>query len=149
MTVTTQHSANIVLRRVLPGNLASADQACREVLSALSTAGLHRDAFAVQLLLRETLTNAVIHGSQEDERQVVVCEVRLRRDWLTIRVTDEGPGFDWRARLQQRPAPLDEQGWGLHICSMYAAALTFNRRGNRVTVKRKLGSGRLRCHRAK
>ena len=57
----------------------------------------------VSLSVRESVTNAILHGNQEDAAKKVGVQFKISDDCLTIFVQDEGAGFDER-RL---PDPLD------------------------------------------
>jgi serine/threonine-protein kinase RsbW len=98
------------------------------------------DRFAAELLLREALTNAVVHGSGGDASKQVRCAIRMRRGRLSITVADEGEGFDWRsARDRQAPA-VSSSGRGMEIFRAYATRVRFNRKGNITTMIRLLGA---------
>jgi serine/threonine-protein kinase RsbW len=62
---------------------------------------LHRISVAV----RESLVNAVVHGNRYNANKKVHLSVAASRGELTIRVADEGEGFDVRAL----PDPLAEE----------------------------------------
>src|ERR1039457_5445659 len=55
------------------------------------------DAFSGELLLREALTNSVVHGCSEDSSKRVWCVIRAKVGRVVIDIWDEGDGFDWRA----------------------------------------------------
>lgn len=65
----------------------------RQCLALLSRA----NGFAPELLLREVLTNAVVHGCHTDPRKQVCCSLRVKGGRVLIAVEDTGDGFDWRA----------------------------------------------------
>jgi len=44
--------------------------------------------------LTEAVTNAMLHGNQGDCTKHVSISLRCRKDALSIRVSDEGPGFN-------------------------------------------------------
>jgi serine/threonine-protein kinase RsbW len=87
--------------------------------------GLAARRFATDLLLCEGLNNAMIHGCGDDPTRTIACELRCGRKWLSIRISDGGPGFDWAARLKQRARPQDESGRGLSIYRLYADEVRF------------------------
>ena len=54
------------------------------------------DEFAVELVLRVALENAVVHGNQEDPRKKVRIRCRCGpANEICIVVTDQGRGFDF------------------------------------------------------
>lgn len=102
------------------------------------------NCFEAELLVREALTNAVLHGCGADPRKQVRCWLRLRGKRLLIAVADEGTGFDWRAARAKSAKPLDRCGRGLEILYRYADQVRFNERGNLVTMIKHFDKGN--CH---
>jgi anti-sigma regulatory factor (Ser/Thr protein kinase) len=90
--------------------------------------------FAAELLVREALTNAVLHGSKADPAKQVRCSVRLKGRRLLIAVSDDGAGFDWRAARNKPAGSLDISGRGIGILRRYANWVRYNDRGNAVTM---------------
>jgi serine/threonine-protein kinase RsbW len=90
--------------------------------------------FAVELLVREALTNAVMHGCHADPTKQVRCSLRLKNRRMLIAVEDDGDGFDWRAAQRTAAAPLGCSGRGMAILLKYANRVRFNARGNKVTM---------------
>jgi anti-sigma regulatory factor (Ser/Thr protein kinase) len=122
------------LRKTIPATL----QAVEELLegfrnSTVST--LDRTAcFAAELLLREALTNAVVHGCHAESGKQVRCSMRLRDRRLLIVVDDDGDGFDWRAARCISGVFSDCSGRGMEILSKYANRVRYNDRGNVATI---------------
>lgn len=93
--------------------------------------------FTAELLVREALNNALVHGCRSDPGNYFRCALRLGVGRLTIAVRDDGEGFDWRAVLQHRDdnaAATAPSGRGLGILFRYATRVRFNEKGNAVTV---------------
>jgi anti-sigma regulatory factor (Ser/Thr protein kinase) len=88
--------------------------------------------FIAELLLREALTNAIVHGSRGNRRKQVLCAVRLAQRRVIIAVQDEGDGFDWRAVPPEQS--LETRGRGIDILRKYASRVRFNNKGNAVTL---------------
>jgi serine/threonine-protein kinase RsbW len=111
--------------------LHAVDRVCQDAATCLQELDLSRLNFAVQMLLREALNNAVIHGSDCDASKQVVCEMWTEQDWLHIRVEDQGLGFDWSCVLL-RPVAAQEQecGRGLLVYRLYADQIDFNPSGS-------------------
>lgn len=124
-----------VLRQRLPARLASVDAACRATRAFLTSRVQARVVFRAELLARECLNNAVIHGTQGAAPRPVSLEVGVGRKWIRIQVADGGRGFNWRrvrkARLRDAALP---GGRGLAMCCLYARRVSFNQRGNRITL---------------
>ncbi|MDR3557506.1 MAG: ATP-binding protein [Syntrophobacteraceae bacterium] len=129
------------LRFKMPSTLAAVDESCLGVKTWLQDNGLENDWFAVLLLLRESLNNAVIHGNRNDPVLDVDCELRRGRRWLSISVADSGAGFSWARAKKHRACCRDTCGRGLEIYQLYADEVVFNRRGNRVLLRRQLRKG--------
>lgn len=90
--------------------------------------------FAAELLVREALTNAVVHGCHSDPGRQVRCRLRLKGCRLVIAVEDDGEGFDWRAARQDSAGASDCSGRGIAILCRYADRVRYNDRGNQVTI---------------
>jgi len=122
------------LHHVMDSDLGLVDAVCRDARSLLACHGQTECVFAVDLLLREFLNNAVVHGNGQDPAKQVEVTMQIGRDWIVLTVTDQGPGFDWRAR---RRAPPDEDatsGRGIAIGAQFAQRMKFNREGNQVML---------------
>jgi serine/threonine-protein kinase RsbW len=95
-----------------------------------------KEIFSVSLALDEAVTNAVRHGNRSDPSKLVqVCYlVSATEVWLEVQ--DQGPGFD----PSQVPDPIVEAyldrpgGRGLFLMRAYMDSVSYNPRGNRVTL---------------
>ena len=132
---------SVAIRFNIPATLAAIDQLCVRARSWLHENDLEEEWFAMTMLLRESLNNAVVHGCCEDSDMCIHCELRLGRKWLSILVDDGGPGYDWANRRKQRACNEDVNGRGLEIYHLYADEVVFNRLGNRVLLRRRLREG--------
>ena len=115
-------------------DLAEVDAICRDARKLLESQGQSGHAFAVDLLLREFLNNAILHGNCSDARKRVQASVRVGRKWIVLWIADDGPGFDWRMRRRVLPDGAATSGRGLAIGAQYAQQMRFNRAGNQVTL---------------
>jgi serine/threonine-protein kinase RsbW len=93
--------------------------------------------FLAELLLREAVTNAVVHGSLEDPSQKVWCVFRVWPNRMLISVRDQGEGFDWRAARKRLADVSEPTGRGIQIYEQYATTTRFNEKGNCITVVKK------------
>lgn len=118
----------------LPSRLEQIDSVCDQVRGTLKQCELDGYLFTVELLLREFLINAIIHGNGMDSEKLVDVELRIDPAWITLRITDEGPGFPWRETSCDTPDEFTASGRGLAIGSMYAHDVQFNDAGNEVTI---------------
>ncbi len=127
-------------RRALPSlcctvsRLTEADRLCRSIRSWLHEEGLAARSFAVELLARESLNNAVIHVNRSLADKTIRLELHVGRKWIRLLVADEGPGFDWRKARRRNCGLEAESGRGLRVCALYAEQVRFNRCGNQITL---------------
>lgn len=115
-------------------SLTLLDRAVAETVGFLQSQNASGSLFDVKLLLREALLNAVLHGSRSDPLRLVALEVRTAASRLTLTVTDQGDGFDWRSGLANLAPPEATSGRGLTILTLYADDVRFNPAGNQVTL---------------
>ena len=134
-TKTQSRLSKEILSKEILSRLEQVDGLCQEIRSVLKEAGLEPDAFGVELVARECLNNAVLHGSRGDNNKRVQLELVYSRGKIRLRIADEGPGFDWKKALQTKTAKRDAtSGRGLRILNSYAERFRFNRRGNQITL---------------
>jgi anti-sigma regulatory factor (Ser/Thr protein kinase) len=125
----------------LPATSGAVDRVCREVEAALTARRLESERFPMAMLLREGLNNAVIHGSRTARAGRMRCRINFGHTWLQVVIEDDGPGFDWRARLDCRAGVDECHGRGLQIYQLYSDEVRFNRKGNRVHLRRRISRG--------
>ncbi len=113
---------------------AAVDVVCLGARAALERRRLAAHCFAVDLLLREFLNNAIIHGHRSVRRRRVRAGMRITRKWIVLRIADRGAGFDWRARRREPPDATSPCGRGMAIGAAYAQQVQFSPRGNAVTL---------------
>ena len=93
-------------------------------------------AFAMRLAFEEAVNNAFRHGNAMAPDKDVRIEYEVTPRRTVISVVDEGPGFD-PGRL---PDPTCDEnlektgGRGVMLMRAYMDKVTFNRRGNRVSM---------------
>lgn len=100
-------------------------------------AGLSQESFGkVIVATLEAVNNAIIHGNKQNKEKEVEIEMVLDKGKLTVKVTDQGPGF----KPGEIPDPtLPENiesvnGRGVFLMSRLADGIKFNRKGNSVTM---------------
>jgi serine/threonine-protein kinase RsbW len=112
------------------------DQLMRLIEGSRCVAG---NEYAVELALREALSNAVIHGNEMDAHKLV--QVRCRCEggkgvWVTVK--DQGKGFDPAAV----PDPVaverleKEHGRGIHLMKLAMDEVSFERGGSEVHMRK-------------
>jgi serine/threonine-protein kinase RsbW len=121
----------------IPSTLGDAVHAQQQVLAEAQAHGFDDSArFALRLALDEALSNAVNHGNQNDPTKHVHIRYAITDEEATISVEDEGPGF----KPEKIPDPtLDENlerphGRGVMLMKAYMTRISFNKRGNCVTM---------------
>jgi anti-sigma regulatory factor (Ser/Thr protein kinase) len=129
-------SSSGVLRREIRSVTSEVDDFCRAARNLIVAAGHTDEVFSVELLLRESLNNAMIHGNGNDGRKRIRAKVRVGRKWILLSVADEGPGFDCGEVRNRVPDAEATCGRGLLIYSIYANRVFFNGRGNHVCLWR-------------
>lgn len=82
----------------------------------------------VTTALIEACSNAIEHGNKFDGDKRVTVSLRFNGNGLVARVTDEGDGFDFDARLTQAGPtdPMSERGRGLMIMQAFTDNLRFS-----------------------
>ncbi len=123
------------LQRVIPSEMAEVDPLCLDIRTHLDNHGLTSARFAVELLAREWLGNAIVHGNGRKSGRKVAINLLIGRKWIRLQIVDEGAGFNWR-RAKKAPLPEDTavKGRGFPISALYADRIAFNHPGNRVTL---------------
>jgi serine/threonine-protein kinase RsbW len=130
------------LSRCYPTKLEHIDDFCVLARNMLNAAGLLDQGFPAEILIREAMTNAMTHGNGLKEDMKVHACLALRGNLVIIRVSDEGPGFDWSGSKACTDQSLKESGRGLKIYTHYASRVAFNRRGNGVILSRRINRRR-------
>lgn len=89
-----------------------------------------------ELAIVEALNNAVKHGDTGRPGAMIVCELERTDHRLTVRILDQGPGFELQVLPRPRPEPEDvaavpESGYGLSIIqSVFPTTRTISRDGH-------------------
>jgi serine/threonine-protein kinase RsbW len=125
------------LRAVLPATLPAVEDLLARARRLWEGSDC-RCNFTIELLLRETLTNAVVHGSRNDPERRICCLIRIGRGRLFFVVGDDGSGFDWYSAFRRKSTNEDCSGRGMEILWRYASRVRFNRTGNRVAITKRL-----------
>src|SRR5262249_42638716 len=96
------------------------------------------DIFAVKLGLHEAVTNAHLHGNRSDRGKIIRVRYLVTATEVLVEVEDQGRGFD----PNQVPNPFTEDkqgrpgGRGLFMMRAYMTWVSFNGKGNQVTLCR-------------
>lgn len=86
--------------------------------------------------LTEALSNAMLYGNHQDPSKRVRVELCLSEEGVTVRVIDEGDGFDPR-EIPDPTTPANRgktNGRGIFLMRELLDEVHFNERGNCVTL---------------
>ena len=89
----------------------------------------------------EALSNAMLYGNRRDPRKRVRIGVTLTRHAITVRVTDEGGGFD-PTRVPDPTTPANirrPRGRGIFLIRQLMDHVEYNSSGNSVEMTLKNG----------
>lgn len=94
----------------------------------------------ILISLTEAVTNAMLHGNGGDCSKVVSISLRRQKDALSIRVSDEGPGFDPTHVPDPTSAACLEKcgGRGIFLMRNLSDECRFMRNGSTVEMRFKL-----------
>ena len=120
----------------MPAVLESIDEVDDRVVAYLTALQAPVDIFAVRILLRESLMNAVTHGSGKDAGKHVYAELEVDTDGLTLTVRDSGSGFSRENRTSDFDVLDGDGGRGVALMSVYADEMTYNDKGNEVVLRK-------------
>jgi serine/threonine-protein kinase RsbW len=91
------------VERFLDSTLASVDHAEEIAVGVAQRAGFEEDdLLKIGMAVRESVVNAVVHGNRYNANKKVSFSVVKNPQRLTVRVADEGEGFDY----EDVPDPL-------------------------------------------
>lgn len=96
---------------------------------------------AVELALREALSNAVVHGNHLDVRKSVHVRCRCKiGEGISLTVSDQGQGFDPRTvhDLSALENPKAEHGRGIHLMKSAMDEVSFLQHGTEVHMRKRL-----------
>ncbi len=90
----------------LDSTLESVDSAEELVLQMATSAGVPEDELhKIGMAVREAMVNAVVHGNRYNANKRVRLTVGIETDRMTVRIADQGEGFD----MSMLPDPLAEE----------------------------------------
>jgi serine/threonine-protein kinase RsbW len=97
-----RHESETV-ERFLDSNLESVDRAEEIAVAVAKRAGFDEDdLLKIGMAVRESMVNAVVHGNRYNANKKVRFSVVKNSERFTVRVADEGEGFDY----EHLPDPL-------------------------------------------
>jgi serine/threonine-protein kinase RsbW len=79
----------------LPSRFEAVNETAATVAALLRRMGIGEEAaFGIDMAVREAVTNAVLHGNNQDEAKLVQVALKHSPDWIEISVSDQGGGFN-------------------------------------------------------
>ncbi|MFN3325407.1 MAG: ATP-binding protein [Bryobacteraceae bacterium] len=133
--------------RILASTLESVDRAEELVLDLLTRAGVEEEQLhQLGMAVRESMVNAVVHGNRYNPDKQVRLAVSVEPARVTIRISDQGEGFD-PASLPNPLAPenlLRESGRGILLIQAFVDEFSVRRlqpAGVEVTLVKHLSPG--------
>lgn len=82
-------------RLVLPSHIEAVADAAAAATDFVKNCGFDEQAaFGIDMAVREAITNAMVHGNQEDEAKSVEVILNCQGNALEIEIRDQGEGFD-------------------------------------------------------
>ena len=117
------------------------DYCCKQTLQTLLKKGLiqENEKFNIDLVLRESINNAILHGNRTDIRKKVILKVFHNSHYIKITIQDQGLGFDWHSREIVELSDSETHGRGLFIIKLYSDKYYYNSKGNKLTLFKKIG----------
>lgn len=132
--------------RRLDSSLDSVDAAEELALQAAQNAGLDPDELQkIGMAVRESMVNAVVHGNHYSAHKKVRFSVSTEPERFTIKIADEGEGFDFES-LPDPLAPenlLRTSGRGIFLIRAFMDEFTVRRlepQGTEITLVKYLVS---------
>ena len=102
-----------------------------------------RDLFGIRLALEEAIVNAIRHGHRNDFTKLVRVRFEASDEQFVVEIEDEGPGFDPDGIADPlAPENLERPGGrGVFLMRNYMSWVSYNERGNCVTMCRRRSIG--------
>ena len=103
--------------------------------------------FELKVVLNELFLNAIKHGNKGDSTKCVKLVVDLKREkYIRIFIEDQGEGFNFKSLIEKSKKSIrvnnfldmKETGRGILIVDSLCDKITYNKKGNRVLVIKKV-----------
>ncbi|HUI55357.1 MAG TPA: ATP-binding protein [Bryobacteraceae bacterium] len=124
------------MERYLDSTLESVDNAEELAVGAAQRAGFEEDdLMKIGMAVRESMVNAVVHGNRYSAHKKVRFSVAHSANRFTIRIADEGDGFDFTA-LPDPLAPenlMQTSGRGIFLIRSFMDEVDMRHRDPRGT----------------
>ncbi len=129
------------LTLIFSSTMKNVDRACDVCLDFLSslTEDYGEHLFAIHLVMREGLTNAVKHGNRLEPGKIVRCHMKIESGHLIyLEIEDQGEGFNWKKELTRQLDDNEDHGRGIKIIKEYFSKYMYNKAGNRLVLEKHL-----------
>ena len=125
----------------IPSETKHIKKVSEKVIGSVSSYGPDEGTvFDIKLCIEEAVRNAIVHGNHSEKNKAVVVTTWVDAGKVFIAVEDEGEGYDHTAV----PDPTAEHnmlrnsGRGVYLIKKLMDEVTFNARGNGITMGKKL-----------
>jgi anti-sigma regulatory factor (Ser/Thr protein kinase) len=122
----------------LPNDLRAIERAVTYLIDRGHDVGFNYERLRLNFRvgLTEALANAMLYGNCRDPHKRVRVEAHLTAHAFTVRVTDEGRGFDPLALTDPTLGPNRTRsgGRGIFLIRKLMDQVEFNERGNSITM---------------
>jgi serine/threonine-protein kinase RsbW len=123
----------------LPSRIETVAKAANAVADFVSRSGISEEAaFGIDMAVREAVTNAVVHGNEQDEQKAVELTLKSSPEAVEISVHDQGQGFN----PEEVPDPTESEnilktsGRGIFFMRTFMDEVTWSiRPGGGTTVR--------------
>ena len=132
--------SQMIFKDEIQSQLADRNMLIDKVLLRLREAGCDPHPFFDRLCLDEAISNAMIHGNQQDPSKQVEVRVFCSPSLWGVEIIDQGAGFDWRTELSRLKGDHDlssPSGRGLALIVSSGADVMFLDGGRRLLFMRK------------
>ncbi|HEX6558179.1 MAG TPA: ATP-binding protein, partial [Longimicrobiales bacterium] len=122
----------------LPNDLRAIERAVDYLIERAQEVGFNYERLRLNLRVgvTEALANAMLYGNSRDPSKRVRIEAQCSPAVVTVRVTDEGRGFN-PAALSDPTLPRNRTragGRGIFLIKQLMDRVEFNERGNSITM---------------
>lgn len=96
-----------------------------------------KDADAMQIAFEEALTNAIVHGNNNDYNKNVNISFSIKQNMLEITIEDEGMGFNYKS-IKTNDDIYSKNGRGILLISLYTDSFHFEDYGRKIVMNKYL-----------
>ena len=97
-----------------------------------------KECDAFQIAFEEALTNAIIHGNNNDYNKNVSIYFYIDDEIIKVVIEDEGEGFDYFSAMISLTESQDniykDSGRGIFLISLYTDDFYFENSGRRIVI---------------